>query len=218
MSSPVTAKSSRKSSFGRNSVTRPRRSTIAGGGEGKRSHSAKRFSPMAVLVVESSSKRQPRPKRSRSSAYTCLGSRKRSPVAPVPAPSIFHPREARAVKVGRPFCAGPAANGVFVQNREGCVDSRRQDQPVDRYMLCEDGATTERSRRQPPQVSRCRAGCAGVAFALRSRHGFPNVFRILRVDPAHRPPISHRSLPYAETCGTWRTGLRRCGARIARIG
>jgi len=36
------------------------------------------------------------------------------------------------------LCAGPAANGVFVQDRQGCVDSRRQDQPVDRYVFCED--------------------------------------------------------------------------------
>ena len=53
-------------------------------GDAAVSHCARRSSPIGRSAVESSSKRQPVPKMSRSSAYTCLGLRKRSPDAPVP--------------------------------------------------------------------------------------------------------------------------------------
>jgi hypothetical protein len=82
---PVIKRLSRNATRSRNSIAAACRARTSSGGAGASSHRARASSPARVRAVHSSSKIEPRPKRSRSRAQGCDGSRKRSPVTPVPA-------------------------------------------------------------------------------------------------------------------------------------
>ena len=103
------------------------RETISSGSDARVSQRASVSSPAAVRAVDNNSNSDPRPKISRSSAYTWAESSNRSPGAPVPThlPSTGLARHGR----DRPLREFLAAGNSLVQHDEGDEHRQGDQQP-----------------------------------------------------------------------------------------
>ena len=109
------------------------------------SHAASVSSPARVRAVHSSSNSEAFPKRSRSRAYGCDSSRKRSPVSPVPAQRSCNARNAALVELDRALPQSNLLKPLLMQHGETGKGHRRyQQQPKEFDVVKENHRSGDR--------------------------------------------------------------------------